>query len=115
MCLTDIEHMAHLFFDCEFAQGCWNHVGVSYDWSTVEYAHEWLLSKVDSAPMEEITRICVILWGVWYWRNKKVWDARTVTPAFAMDSSFGIQSEWLEAQKNKVGSNDQSREQSIRV
>lgn len=64
MCLVDLEHMAHLFIDCVFAQGCWDHVSVSYDWSVVEYAHDWLLDKINYAPMEELIKICVVLWGV---------------------------------------------------
>ncbi|KAL8127779.1 hypothetical protein AgCh_014632 [Apium graveolens] len=102
MCLSDIEHMTHLFFECEFARGCWEHANLVYDWSEVEYAHDWLLSKVSSAPMEEVSKICVVLWGVWHWRNKKVWDAKLVSSAFAMDSSFSIQREWLEAKGSQV-------------
>ncbi|KAL8148945.1 hypothetical protein AgCh_006084 [Apium graveolens] len=102
ICLSDIEHMTHLFFECEFARGCWEHANLVYDWSEVEYAHDWLLSKVSSAPMEEVSKICVVLWGVWHWRNKKVWDAKSVSSAFAMDSSFSIQREWLEAKGIQV-------------
>lgn len=31
ICLTDIEHMAHLFFNCEFAVDCWRLAGLWYD------------------------------------------------------------------------------------
>ncbi|XP_074322978.1 uncharacterized protein LOC141659936 [Apium graveolens] len=64
MCLSDIEHMAHLFFDCDFAVDCWRHVGLWYDWSEVENAHDWLLGKISSAPGEEVSKIYVVLWGV---------------------------------------------------
>lgn len=43
MCLVDIEHMSHLFFDCKFAAGCWEHANLCFDWSEVENANEWLL------------------------------------------------------------------------
>lgn len=82
MCSIDIEHMSHLFFDCEFAVGCWQHANIWYDWSDVENAHVWLLEKISYAPADEAARISIVLWGVWYWRNKKVWDEKVVTPAF---------------------------------
>ena len=68
----------------------------------MEYAHEWLFGKISSALSDEIVKICIVLWGVWFWRNKRVWDDKTVTPAFAMDSSFKMYAEWLEAKKIQV-------------
>lgn len=52
MCLADVEHMTHLFCGCSFAVDCWNHVNLMYDWSEVEYAHDWLLEKLNNAPSE---------------------------------------------------------------
>lgn len=109
MCLSDIEHMTHLFFDCKFAVDFWHHVNMWYDWSSVENAHEWLFEKISCAPVDEVARICTVLWGVWFWRNKKVWDDKTVTPAFAMDSCFRIYSEWLDAKKQNVPNLSQSK------
>lgn len=97
MCTNDIEYMSHLFFTCSFAKDCWNHVGLMYDWSNIANAQDWLLQKLSSGTSEELVKVCVTLWGIWYWRNKKVWDGRVVTPAFAMDSSFQVSSEWLQA------------------
>ncbi|KAL8126745.1 hypothetical protein AgCh_013868 [Apium graveolens] len=109
MCLRDIEHMAHLFFDCDFAGDCRHHVGLVYDWSNVEYAHDWLLEKISTATADEVAKICIVLWGVWYWRNKRVWDGKVVTAAFAMDSSFKMHSEWLEAKKKPTSTSAQIR------
>lgn len=72
MCLNDIEHMSHMLFDCDFASDCWHHVSLGYDWSNVEYAHEWLPEKISNAPAKEIVKTCIVPWGVWFWRNKKV-------------------------------------------
>lgn len=85
MCMRDIEHMCHLFYDCPFAVGCWSHVGLQYDWSNVELASDWVLLKLSTATTEEILNICVIIWGIWQWRNKRVWDGRIVTSEFARD------------------------------
>ncbi|XP_074322799.1 uncharacterized protein LOC141659771 [Apium graveolens] len=40
--------------------------------------------------------------GVWFWCNKKVWESKAVTPAFAMDTNFKVLSEWEEARKKQV-------------
>lgn len=39
MCVGDVEHLLHLFFNCNFAQECWSRVGLVYD-----------MMDVDSAP-----------------------------------------------------------------
>lgn len=64
MCVNDIEHMIHLFYDCSFVNDCWNHVGLSYDWSTVESAPEWLIHTLNNSPTYEIVKVCVVLWGI---------------------------------------------------
>lgn len=46
MCAIKIKHMSHLFYDCSFAVGCWNHVGLMYDWSQEEFTPEWLLQSL---------------------------------------------------------------------
>lgn len=106
MCTTDIEHMVHLFYDCSFAVGCWNHIGLMYDWSQTEFAPEWLIQKLSTATNEEKVKICVVLWGIWRWRNKKVWEGKVVTQSFAMDSSFRMLSEWTQARKKHESSTE---------
>lgn len=36
MCDNDVEHLLHVFFDCQFASQCWAYAGLSYDMSLVE-------------------------------------------------------------------------------
>lgn len=79
MCVTDIEHMSHLFYDCSFALAssffvephsfaleCWNHVGLMYKWTQTEFALEWLIQKLSTTTNEEKVKICVVLWGIWH-------------------------------------------------
>ncbi|KAL8095122.1 hypothetical protein AgCh_036543 [Apium graveolens] len=73
---------------------CWNYVNMWFDWSIIEHAHEWLLTKISAESAEIIAKICVILWGVWFWRNKRLWEGKVVTPAYAMESSLKMYSEW---------------------
>lgn len=48
----------------------------------------WLLRKLSNARDEEITKICVVLWGVWVWKNKRIWEGKAVTAALAMTHSL---------------------------
>lgn len=67
----------------------------------MENAHDWLLQQLSTANTEELIKICITLWGIWYWRNKKVWEGKTVTFAFAMSSSFQVQAEWIQARQKQ--------------
>lgn len=52
---ADVEHLLHLFFDCRFAKQCWQqHMGFSYNMSTVESASCWLLERLSSESYETV-------------------------------------------------------------
>lgn len=75
---------------------------------TVEDAPSWLLQMLSSAKDEEIAKICTGLWGVWVWRNKKVWEGKSVTTAIAMDNSSKHIKEWrVKRIKSKGGTQNQ--------
>lgn len=99
MCLSDIEHMAHLFFDCPFAGACWEHVNMVFNGQEIEFAPEWLLEKITTLNSRDLSKVCMVLWGIWHWRNKKIWNEKVVSPGFAMDSSLKMHSDWIEARK----------------
>lgn len=106
MCNIDIEHLLHLFFYCQYASSCWHSVGLVYDMREVYSAPEWVLSKLECAKHEEIVTICVLLWGIWFWRNKRVWKNQLMNPAIAMENSLNYLKQWREArsapkQRNK--------------
>lgn len=86
MCNVDVEHMLHLFFDCQFANSCWQSVGLNYDMREVHSATDWLLQKLEKGKHDEITSICLVLWGIWFWRNKKVWQNQCIKSAIAMEN-----------------------------
>ena len=97
MCSIDVEHLLHVFFDCPFAKSCWQAVGFSLDMSQVYSAPEWLLSKLDTSNQAESVKLTTVLWGIWFWRNKKVWEDKSVTAEIAMELSFNNVNEWRKA------------------
>ncbi|XP_074363255.1 uncharacterized protein LOC141703719 [Apium graveolens] len=99
MSFCDIEHLAHLFFDCPFAAACWEHVNMSFNWQEIEFAPDWLLEKITALNSKDLSKVCMVLWGIWHWRNKKIWNEKVVSPGFAMDSSLKVYLEWVEARK----------------
>lgn len=101
MCMSDVEHMAHVFFDCPFALSCWQYAGIVYDMQMVEDVTEWLLQKISIASSEETEVLAKVLWGIWFFRNKKVWDDKVVTNVVAMDWSTKSIVDWKLAKQNK--------------
>lgn len=49
MCNNDVEHMLHVFYDCNFIVHCRAHVNLICDMSGVEQAPTWLLQKLSEA------------------------------------------------------------------
>lgn len=111
-CNVDIEHLLHLFFDCRFATSYWQAANMQYDMREEESAPQWVLNKLETAKHEEVTGICVVLWGIWYWRNQRVWHNKSMNPAIAMDNSFKMLSEW-KAVRKKVQVSIERRDEGV--
>lgn len=100
-CNIDVEHLLHVFFDCQFAASCWRYKGVQMDMSEVESAPNRLLQKLETGSNDEVVNICTIMSGIWYWRNKKVWESKEVIAEIAMTCSFNKLQKWKQAQGTK--------------
>lgn len=99
MCVGDVEHLFHLFFDCGFAKVCWQQVGMDYDTQNEEHASEWLLNKLNTESKENMIKISAVLWGIWFARNKRIFEGKNMTPAFVMDWSTKQIAEWRSVNK----------------
>ena len=97
MCNIDVEHLCHVFFECSFAISCWQSVNLLIDTSEMHEANVWLLEKLETAPQSEILKVCTVLYGIWYWRNKKVWEDKVVPGRVAMDCSIKMLQDWKKA------------------
>lgn len=102
MCNRDIEHLLHLFFDCPFANGCWQSVNIRYAMGEVHFAPDWLLQILTSAKHDEVVAVCLVLWGIWCWRNKRVWQNQFINPSIAMENTFQMYKDWKVAHKSSA-------------
>lgn len=118
MCETDIEHLRHLFCECPFAKECWHRSGLNIDAYDVEEVPSWFLEMLSKETPEIIQKMAIVLSGIWFARNKKVWEGKLIQAAITMDLSSKQVQEWQEAIKrsssvnrgqNESGSNEQIR------
>ncbi|XP_074337480.1 uncharacterized protein LOC141674673 [Apium graveolens] len=84
MCTGEIEHLRHLFFECPFAKSCWHQVGINVDDWEIESSHDWLLQKLAQGSKLEVINISQVLWGIWFLRNKSIFEGKTMTPEAIM-------------------------------
>lgn len=86
--MGEIEHLHHLFFECRFAKDCWGHTGIAQDMWNIENASDWLLGMLSEENEDKLVRISLVLWGVWFARNKLIFEGRSITPATTMKWSM---------------------------
>ena len=101
MCNSAVEDLLHVFFSCPFALACWQYVGMVVDMSLEEFVLSWLLGKLETSSDSEASVIAKVLWGIWFFHNKKVWENKVVTSAIAMDWSAKSIANWREAKAKR--------------
>ena len=110
MCNVDVEHFRHLFLECPYARGCWSYIGEEYDITNVEHLSTWVLERLSLESNSCLVRLARTLWGIWFARNRKVWEGKQMPPNVAMEVAAKMVDEWQKAQqKNQTSSNTPSR------
>lgn len=74
MCSEDIKHLLHLFFDCKYATELWPKVGLQFAMQEIESAPDWMLSELSRGNAVTNEKISMVLWSIWFARNKRVWE-----------------------------------------
>lgn len=74
-------------------------MGICNNMWAVENATTWLLEKLSSENQETLCKIAMVLWEICFFRNKRVWETKIVTPDFVVDWSSKQLSEWSDAYK----------------
>lgn len=94
ICNEDVEHMRHVFVECQFARRCWDGMGGGFDLSEVEVLSTWVLDKLGSEAEDRLVSLAKILWGIWFARNRQVWEEKMINPLTAMEISSKMVAEW---------------------
>lgn len=108
--MVDMEHVRHLFVECQFARHCWANLGGDFETSVVEILSTWMLDMLGTETDSKLVRLTEILWGIWLARNKRVWEEKNLSPGLVMEISSRMVTEWQAAQ-HKSNSMVQSRAQ----
>ncbi|XP_063946052.1 uncharacterized protein LOC135151500 [Daucus carota subsp. sativus] len=90
------------------SQECWLKAGLSFDMQNVEYASSWLLDMFSTEDAEVLQKMAIVLSGIWFSRNRKVWEGKIITPAVAIDLSGKQVRDWQEANSRRHSDNDHS-------
>lgn len=104
MCINDVEHLLHIFLDCNYAKACWQYLGLEFNTTSIESCSEWLLQKLAKDDEEKLVLLATGLWGIWSARNLKVWESKTMNPELAMQWSSIQVTQWREVQCLKYSS-----------
>lgn len=87
-----------------------------YDFSGVEVLSSWVLDKLRTETEESIVKLVKVLWGIWFARNKRIWEEKIIAPQVIMEVSSRMVTEWQFAQEKaqcgmQTGVNKRSRAQ----
>ena len=70
-----------------------------------------LLNRLCSETSDNLIKVASVIWGVWWARNKCVWDGQKMSPAIAMHWSSKQITNWRQAQdKRKAARNQLERD-----
>lgn len=108
MCGVDVEHLLHIFLDCEFTKACWRRMGWEFNALGIYDLSEWLLHCLATESKEKSVQIATVLWGFWRARNLKVWEGNVISPEIVMQMSCLQVSQWQDALKVKNSSLNKS-------
>ncbi|XP_074322969.1 uncharacterized protein LOC141659929 [Apium graveolens] len=114
VCSLDVEHMLHVFFDCNFASQCWQEIGLVFDMMEIESASSWMLNNLETNTHESLVTITNVLWGIWFGRNKKLWEGKYLSPSAVVELNARQITEWKNAVRPVVGSRQGKRSSSGR-
>lgn len=71
-----------------------------FDMQLVEFAPQWLVERLRYEFTDILIKIAKTLWGIWFFRNKVVWEDK-VNSQVAMDWSNRVITDWLRARLYK--------------
>lgn len=65
-------------------------------------ASSWHITRLGLSSSDEVQSIARVLWGIWFFRNKRAWENKVVTTTVAMAWSTKNISDWKEAKERRI-------------
>lgn len=65
-------------------------------------ASSWLITRLGLSSSDEVQSIARVLWGIWFFRNKRVWENKVVTATVAMAWSAKNIFDWKEVKERRI-------------
>ncbi|CAN1274310.1 Putative ribonuclease H protein At1g65750 [Linum perenne] len=113
VCAGDPEYYNHLFFDCSFAEDCWESASLSNWVNQIKLnAHSFddRLVAFLRHPSEDCrAKAATVLWGIWKERNRRVWTNEACTARTATKLALDDIANWKAAQTPAPILNQQPR------
>jgi hypothetical protein len=109
-CLTKEETIDHLFRDCDRARRVWFGCALGINFSSIQGSFtDWLLYCISSLKMEDLSHLSAIVYGIWFARNKLVFDNKDTDDKDiiekALTSTMDYQKANLNPNKQENGNN----------
>lgn len=98
-CTNCTETVENVFLECNFARSCWQEVGLHIILADGQTLNTWLLRTLANGKAEIILKITYVLWGIWFFRNKKAWKNKLVTTQVVVNWSSTRILEWQQARE----------------
>ncbi|XP_074362004.1 uncharacterized protein LOC141702214 [Apium graveolens] len=54
-----------------------------------------------TGTIDEKENVAMILWGIWFARNRKIWEGKIINPSTVVEISMKQKHDWQEAMKSK--------------
>ncbi|CAN1166125.1 Putative ribonuclease H protein At1g65750 [Linum perenne] len=105
LCEGPPETLWHLFFECDTARRCWQHLGklqfIDASIQGVTSFKDWMLQIINTSPEKVVQEALVVLWSLWKERNARVWDNKKLRPAWILKPGLEELADWLRAREKR--------------
>lgn len=89
ICHIKMETVNHIFMECPRAQMIWfgSNLGINFSANNNQNFKEWLSMVINNMKEDIIIQTIAIAYGIWYARNKMVFENREITPYLTISNA----------------------------
>jgi hypothetical protein len=105
-CLEKEETVDHAFMRCQYAARIWfgSKLGIKFDNNQIRFV-DWLTHSINNLKEEDISYVAAITYGIWFARNRQVFDLKCMDNRDVIDKASRCIQEFQLALANDHPSN----------